>query len=250
MSESLQAPEGLYMTIGDISTKITMLTNVDTNGYTNAQRLIDINQWYQKAATMILEAQDESDFDDARNSDYPIMTTSLVAGQRDYSIPVSEKVLKIKNVQVTYDGTNWFKAEPLDINELAEATSNVTTTDGMFSTTAPRYDVQYNSIFIYPTASQAQVTAGAAMKVQWTRQVTEFTSSDLTTGTAVPGFDDPFHPILAYGPAFEFALAKNLPQTKNLFDVLTDYENRLKKHYSTKQQDRRYNLVPDFVDYK
>ena len=70
------------MTIGDISTYITFLTNADVNSFTNAKRLITVNKHYNDVHTLILESQDEWDYDDSAYTDYPILTTNLVANQQ------------------------------------------------------------------------------------------------------------------------------------------------------------------------
>lgn len=246
------------MILSEINSKITQLTGADTStsGYATANRLVDINLWQHKILTMILNSQDESDFDDQRNTTYPFKYLSLAAGLRDYSIPVSEKVVAIKRVDITYDGTNWYKAEPLDSGEilggipLSTETEAELALDNNFAKSSPRYDSKANAIFIYPRATQAEVDAGAQMKVEWVREITEFTSAELSTGTVVPGFDSAFHPILAYGPAFEYCQSLNLPQTKTLFAMLQDYEGRLRKTYGEKQKDRSYQLSGQYQSYK
>lgn len=247
------------MTLGEINTKITQLTGADTtsNGYPSANRLIDINSWYHKvASTMIYPSQDESDFDDQRNTTYPIKYVTLTT-QRDYSIPVSEKVVGLKRCDISWDGgTTWYRATPIDSTEIEQGTGRFSDTtaentlDGNFSKTAPRYDSKYNAIFIYPRATADDVAAGAIMKLEWNREVTPFTSGELTTGTEVPGFDSAFHPILAYGPAFEYAVINNPPLAKSLFSVLQDYEARLQKAYGLKQRDRELQLNADLPSYK
>ncbi len=47
--------------------------------------LIDINLWYQNIVAMILESQDDSNFDDIRQTTYPVATRPLIATQRDYA---------------------------------------------------------------------------------------------------------------------------------------------------------------------
>lgn len=248
------------MTIGEISTKITQLTGADTtsNGYPSANRLIDINSWYHKVvSTMIYGAQDESDFDDQRNTTYPIKYVTFVAGQRDYPIPVSEKVVGIKRCDISWDGgTTWYKASPVDSSEIgygmgrASDTTAENTLDGNFDKTQPKYDSKYNSIFVYPRPTTQDQTNGALMKLEWQREVTPFTSGDLSTGTEVPGFDTAFHPILAYGPAFEYAVINNPPLAKSLFSVLQDYEMRLNRAYGLKQKDRELQVLAEIQNYK
>ena len=82
------------------------LTNVGTTGISgNAQRLQDftrlINSRYHQVVTMILHSQNSWDYDDINHTDFPILTTNLVANQPDYSLPASEKILKLKRRKET-----------------------------------------------------------------------------------------------------------------------------------------------------
>ena len=234
------------MTLANIILKARDLVNADSNSYTDASLLNDINIWYQKVSTMIFEAQDDDDFDDTNNTDYPMYTTPLIANQRDYAIPQSLNFLAERRVDITYDGTNWYRALPMDqgldnrgMGPFSDEQMEETI-DNRYSKTAPRYIIKYNAIFIYPRANAGDMSSGASLQSEFSRQVTEFTSSDLSTGTKQPGFDAPFHPILAYGPAFEFAQKYNMPQQKSIFTELQDYEARLKRHYNNKDKDMKY----------
>jgi hypothetical protein len=248
------------MTIGEINTKISQLTGTDTstNGYPAANRLIDINNWYQKiVSTMIYDAQDESDFDDQRNTTYPIKYVTFASGQRDYPIPVSEKVVALKRCDISWDGgATWYKAEPIDSTEIEKGmgrgsdTAAENTLDGNFDKTLPRYDSKYNSIFVYPRPTATDFANGALMKLEWQREVIPFTSAEVTTGTEVPGFDTAFHPMLAYGPSYEYAVTNNLPTAKGYGAILVDYEARLDRAYGKKQKDRELQLSGDISNYK
>lgn len=237
------------MTLGDIALTARFLTNSDSTSYTDAQLLININTWYQKVVSMIFESQDESDFDDARNTDYPIETTSMVAAQRDYPIPVSNAMLKIKRVDLTYDNTNWYRANPIDDGAVStDMGASLTNTDQNYIKQNPRYDIKYNAVWVYPAPTAADATAGASIRIEWERNVTPFTSGELTTGTVVPGFDAPFHPILAQGAAYDYAFARQLPQLAQLQQSLQDWEVRLRQHYSNKVLDRTQQLKAGYTD--
>lgn len=246
------------MTLGNIDTKITQETGADTSstGYPSATRAIDINSWKHIVQTMIRDSQDESDFDDQTNSTYPIKYLSLVAAQRDYSIPVSEKVVGVKRIDITYDGVNYVRATPIDSGEIIEGmglstdSTQESTTDGQYSTNAPSYDFKYNAVFIYPRATTAQVNAGAKMKIEWEREMVEYTTSDLTTGTAVPGFDSAFHPFLYLGPSYDYAMVNQLPQAKGLKERLNELEARLRRHYGSKEKDRDMVVKSAVQSYK
>ena len=244
------------MTLPDIVTKQTNLTNIDTNQWTLADRVIDTNLWLQKIVGMILDSQDESDYDDQRRTDYPVKTISLTTS-RDYPLPVAEKILKLKNLTVSYDGVTEYRATPIDDNSTQESITGLSTNstaqstiDNRYSRTSPRYDVKYNAIFLYPRATSADVSAGGYMTAEWYRQPQEYTLADMSDSNVVPGFDDTFHAMLAYGPAYEIAVSKQLPQTKSLLNELQMYEERLRKQYSQKQNDRKYQLSSDYQSYK
>jgi hypothetical protein len=242
-------------TLADIQNKIYDLTGTDSVSYPNAKMLIDINLWNQKIGGMILDSQDESDFDDPNHGDYPVLTVPLTTN-RDYSIAVAEKMLKIKDLTVFYDGVNGYRATPIDSSELSvgvapsSATVQNNNIDANFSRTSPEYDMKYGAIWLYPRATSTDVSNSGYMIVEWFRQIKEFTSSDLTTGTAVAGFDDTFHMMLAYGPAWEYCLAKQLPQLKGVAEMLADYEVRLNRQYGAKQLDRKYKIGTDYQSYK
>jgi len=247
------------MTLGEIDTTISKLTGADTSsvGYPTASRLIDVNTWQHTVADIIFGSADEVDFDDERRSDYPIKYISLVADTRDYTIPVSEKVVAIKTVSISYDGVSFVQAYPIDSKEIgvvtipAETTAE-TTIDGNFTRNEPRYDSKYNSIFIYPRPTASEVAAGAMMVVEWEREMQEYTLAEWTTGTEVPGFDTAFQKILAFGPSYEWCLSnQEFSKADRIMEkMLNPMVERLKKTFGRKQKDREWALMANLPNYK
>ena len=237
------------MILSDIQNKIYDLTGTDSTSYPNSKMLVDLNIWQGYVTSIINDSQDESDFDDPNHGDYPIVTQSLSVA-RDYQIPQTEKVISIKNVNISYNGTDWYKATPIDDAEFSypfppsNATEANATLDARFAKTAPKYDVKYNSIFIYPMPSQEDVNNGGKIQIEWSREAKEFTSSDLTTGTLTPGFDTAFHPMLAYGPSSEYAISKRLDVKNDIQARLNELEQRLRRQYGSKQKDRVMQIKP------
>lgn len=221
------------MTYSELKTEIRFLTGTDSNSFTNDDLTRLLNSNYHKVVTMILKYQDEWDFDDINHTDYPILTTSLVANQQDYTLPVAEKVLKIKRLEVSYDGTNWYKIEPFDINQRGRAT-DTTSINNYFQTTKPYYDIQYNAIWLYPIPTAASANG---LKIWWAREIDEFVTSDTTQE---PGIDEPFHKMLSYLTALDFGIAKGKANVNQLVTIIRDYEYRLKEYYGAKQTDRNY----------
>lgn len=251
------------MTLSDISAKITFLTSSDTTagGFANADRLIGINNYYNRVLTSILQSQDEWEFDDKTiTSSYPIASRNLVANQGDYKFSTASWALtapeggadlsnstispfKLRRVEVTYDGSNWYKAEPMQRGQTSND-STQTSINNLFQTTKPFYTLEYDSIWLRPIPI-ANITKG--LKVWFDRQVTEFTLSDLTTGTKSPGFDANFHQILAYGPAYEFAIANGKSNLDELKRELEQNMAELKQYYGNKDVDRVWMLKSEPV---
>lgn len=245
------------MTLGDIATEARFKTESDTTSYPDANLLIHINLWYQKIVTMILESMDLSDFDDSTiTGSYPIATRTL-AVQRDYAFGTASWTLlgkegatgttgqtllplKIKRLDISYDGgLNYYKAEPLDAGEIPYGIGNDANIDQNYIKEAPRYDVQYNSVLLYPMPIASDVAAGALMRIEFLRDVQTFTSSQfpLASSTAVPGIDAPFHMMIALGAAREYAESRSYPQLPVMIQQLADWELRLRTAYGRKQLD-------------
>lgn len=213
-----------------------------TTDYPLADVVRGINRWYHRVVSWILESQDEWDFDDILNSNYPIATANLVANQQDYSLPATagvsnDRVLKIQRVEVTYDGTNWYKAEPFDIKEKGSAIGTATDINNDFDTSKPYYDMQFNSIFLYPIPT-SNVAAG--LKIWFLRRITDiFTASDTTQE---PSFDEQFHRLLSMGGAYDYLLGNDHTKASSLRQEMEILKQELQKFYGRKQEDRVYQL--------
>lgn len=233
------------MTLSDIQQKIYNLTNSSSSNYTNAQMLVDINVWYQRTAIAILRAQDDWDFDDSNKSNLPILTADLVANQQDYSLPVG--CLKVKRIEIAYDGITNYKAEPIDVNFISKGTQQ-TQIQQYSSTNRPYYYIVGSSVFLYPIPS-ANTSNGTGMQIWVERGITEFSTSDLSTGSSTPGFDAPFHQIIAYGVALERAIGKNLENIEKINDRLKELFAELATYYGSKDEDMVWSLQPAYEDY-
>jgi hypothetical protein len=241
------------MTISEIVTLTRRLTNTSAGQYSASDMLIDHNNALQKVVSIINDSMDESEYDDINHGDYPSLKTPLVANQRDYLIPQTEGVISIKKVSITYNGTDWYDATPMDTSEVrtapVSATAEQTSIDSEYEKTAPRYDSRFNAIWVYPRASAEDVANGASMYIEWSRDASPFTSGEVTTGTKIPGFDTAFHPYLAFHAAWQWCLQRGKSQAVAYAQMCTDYEDRIRKQYGKKVRDRKENLQASYVDY-
>lgn len=235
------------MTLSDIDTKITELTKADsTVAYPSANRLININIWNQNVVTMILQSQDSSDFDDYNYGAFQILDDDLVANQRDYGFGISDGVVEVKRVEVSYDGVNSNIACPIDSAEqsIAVADETITNIDSYYTQSTPAYEWKGNSLLLYPkpTASTGKIY------VEVSRVAKDFTSSDLSTGTLTPGFDKNFHMMLAYGAAYEYFFANAMTdRQEEAKQKLADYEFRLRRQYGRKNAEFPLRFDADII---
>ena len=214
----------------------------DATALAEFTRLININ--YHKVVTMILASMDEWDYDDANldNTGF-IKTYNTTSGTQYVKLPMTDKVLKIKRAEISFDGTKWYRLNPLDINEYGDTADSATVALN-FSKSEPYYDVHGNYVYIYPIPD-ASVTGG--LKLWITREIDEFTSADTTQE---PGIDEPFHDMIAIGASLDYAFAHNLANASGLALKFVDYEGRIKQYYGSKQEDRAIVLKPSQVDYE
>jgi len=209
-----------------------------------------INNAYQKLVTTIFESQDDWQWDDTGTTDgssptvstYPVATASLVANQRDYTFPLSLAMLKELRVDISYDGTNYFRAMPIDSQETNDGLGNDTVTDARYSQTAPRYDVRANSFWIYPRATQSVGT----LRVEYLREPVEFAYGD-TANT--PGIDTAFQPMLPLDAAVAYCSNHAPSRVPNLAAMYADMEQRLRRYYSRKNEDTAYRFGKQYINY-
>lgn len=233
------------MTLGTIQQLVYNLTNSDATTYSNTKMLVDLNTWYERTVMTILRSRDDIEFDDANYNNFPIFTSDLVANQQDYSLPAT--CLKIQRLEIAYDGTTYYKAEPIDIGMISKGTSP-TQISQWANTNRPYYDLRYGSFFLYPIPL-ASTSNRSGLKIWIARSINEFTASDLSTGTVSPGFDQPFHQILAYGAAFNRAMAKNLSNVSVLKNTLDELMAEISTFYGQKDEDMTWSIEPAYKDY-
>ncbi len=213
------------------------ITDTDTTTFTNSDLDASLNMYYDLFVSEIIDAMDEWDFS------AEIATTDLVANQQEYTFPTD--ILKIKRVEVTYDGSNWKKAEPMDVNEVGTAT-DATTVGGHFTQSEPYFDLMDTGMMLYPIPSSA-VTGG--LKIWY-----EKLAAQLSSDTDEPSIARPFHKGLCYGAAKDYFekyidVGSNSTKAQTAGNNLETIIQRAKVFYRKKNQDRQYVIGGYDPDY-
>lgn len=204
----------------------------DTTTYPIADFTRSANNWYRRVNSWIWQSTGEWEYDDSNLTDLPIAVCDLVASQTDYTIPSTAQ--KIDRVEVKDDGSDWHKLIPMDKSELPDtALTEFEETAGL----PVYYDVVGNSLFLYPAASSTETTLASGLKLYFSRDVDQFTTSDTTMS---PGFVKNFHEIISIGSAIDFAtLIGDLTRYNQLKSTLNELVTELKQFYGSRHRELR-----------
>lgn len=195
----------------------------------------NVNETLYDLTTEIMILNDSFEWDDPYKVDYPIATTPLLAGQRDYQFD-GISFLKLKRVDVSYDGVNYVRATPFDSTAYfgIKGLGNDTATDTEFDRTKPMYDPKAFGFWLYPRATQADEDADGKIRIEYSRTFDEFTYDDTNKE---PPIDRNFHDLIAIGACLKWP---QLPA--DLYNKLSvayaQGLERFRKHYSKRNEDR------------
>lgn len=224
------------MDLGQISTKITSLCNSDTNEYTNALRLIDINNAQDEIEAMIFRAQDGWKFDDTNQSGVPVLLTNTTAGTATYNLTSPD--IRIIKLEYSDDGVSWIDAQNIDQRGMPDVLPT-----SVYTMVNPAYSIMGKQITVYPTPANS-TTSG--IKITVNRLAVVFTVANLTATVASdlvsPGFNRAFHTMIAYYCAIEWSLAKGLSNLAGLQQKWAEKTAQLKDFYSNKLNDAKVSL--------
>jgi len=188
---------------------------------------------------LILQADNRWQWDDTNYTDLPIATASL-ADQQDYSIS-GAGFLRILKVECKNSAGDWIALKQIDINQLkGTAMTEYRETAG----TPAEFDLIGESIFLYPKPSY--VSSGG-LKVYFQRVPDYFTADDTTQE---PGFAAPFHRLLSYGAALDYAIAKEMQgKIPFLQNEINKLEIGVIEFYSTRNRDFKQRITLEKEDY-
>lgn len=215
------------------------ITLFGDNGYTqitsNTNRLHNFTQLINRAldqtVTLIMQSDGRWQFDDNNYTDFPIGTTTLVNGQQDYTM--SNSHLAVLRVEVLGIDGKYYKVEPFDPNDV----QNQAMSEYLNTASRPlKYDVQSNSVLLYPKPQTDYVTLAAGLKVYFQREPSYFVYTDTTK---VPGFNSLFHRLVSKFACLDYAQARQMPIKEELEKQCATLVAILQNFYAKRQPDER-----------
>ena len=204
----------------------------NSTSYPVADKTRDINLALDEVFSTIFEVGGTWQFDDSNHTDYAIITTNLVSGQRDYTFTTDEQgnlVLEVLKVFVADEQGNFREVTPVDV-PAGSAPSNHY--DGLNTGGQPNtYDKLGNGILLDPIPNYNR-TKG--LKVYISREGSYFTTADTTKKA---GFAGIFHEYLALRPSYQYARTNRLDNKNDLKIDMMEMKNAIREYYKAREKD-------------
>jgi hypothetical protein len=223
----------------DATNKSGLVELIDANtgsnsiSYTIEDKTRDINLALDRIFSLIFSVGGTWQFDDSNHTDYPILTTNLISGQRDYSFVTDGAgnfVLDIYKVLVDDNNGNFIELLPTD--QQTNAPSNYL--DGENLTGIPTtYDKTANGIFLDAIPNY---NATGGLKILINRTGSYFVKTDTTKKA---GFNPLYHEYLALRPSYQYAYRKSLANANILKAEMNEMEQALIANYDSREKDTR-----------
>lgn len=201
------------MTIANLETLTRFLTNTNSTSFTAANLLILDNKYYEQIVGRIISetAGARWQFGDFNYTAFPTFTLDMVNSTAEYSLTdLSTDPLTIMGVEVLDNSGIWHKLDRTSLREIhtgGNAQVEYYKTDGR----PQEYEIRDSELVLYPAPDNGvNVTLTAGLKIFYLRTADKFTPAQQTTGTKEPGFPSPWHDMLSYGPAYDYALSNPL----------------------------------------
>jgi hypothetical protein len=206
----------------------------------------DVNLALDKAFSLIFRADGRWQFDDRNHTDYPIITTNIVANQRDYSFTVdgnSNLILEIQKVAILQSATATVYQEIEPVDAQTEKQSHFVANDTTRVGVPWKYDKTANGIFLDPIPDYA---ATNGLKLYISREGNYFTVADTTQ---MPGFAGIFHEYCVLRPAYQYAYRNGLTNANALREEMLLMEKEMEEFYGKRAKDERFVMTPKKNNY-
>lgn len=211
----------------------------------------ELNLGLARAWALIFNTNGTWQWDDSNHTaDYPIITTDLVSGQRDYAFLTDNTgnlILDIYKVMVKQPGGIYKQIRPVDAQSDEEGLPFY---DGVDVAGVPSiYDKTSNGIFLDPIPNSSIYTSAAdltdGLKVYINREGVFFDYDDTTQK---PGFAGLFHEYPALFACYRYAVNNGMKSQNAFKNEMTEMEAAIKKYYSKRERDVELRITGEPIN--
>lgn len=225
---------------------IESLCNLGDGGITGNTTLFAkvtgyVNQVNKQIASALMQCDKAWEFDDFNNTDLPRGTTTLVSGQRDYTLPVAvtsadaSTLLGVEKISVLNSNGD---EHVLHLSTEPDAVLNVAYENSGLPTV---YKLIGNTVKIWPAADNGvSVTLAAGLVCYFKRTPVEFTTSSTTVQ---PGFMSSFHDLLELGASAKYLMPINNDLALQYLGLFNAKLEQLQEAYVRSNGDSKNRIV-------
>lgn len=214
------------------------LVGANTTSYPLTDITRNVNRWYDRAVSLIFEADGRWQWDDPNHESEATYLDDLVSGTQSYDLLVSH--LRITRAEVKDQAGNWSRLFLIDQNDVHETLTDFEKTDG-----TPRfYDLIGNKVYLYPAPNYSQAES---LKLLYQRGADYFLTSDTTKA---PGFAGLYHRYLSLGAAYDYALKNNLAIRNRIKEEIAEMEEDMQSFYARRAGDENIQMKVRQTSYR
>jgi hypothetical protein len=200
----------------------------------NANLLLDTTADVNKALSTtwhdIITASGIWSFDDTNQTDLPVSTTSLVAGQSEYLIP--DESLAIERVEIMDKNGTWTRLTQRPLYTIGTGVEEKTEPNGI----PYQYRLYGNVIQLFPAS---EYNSAGGLKIFYNREFLAFESDDTTTSA---GFASAYHEILPIMASIDWYMVKQ-PSNPTLKMLIEKY-NMIRANLIAFYKGRNHDYTP------
>lgn len=246
------------MTISDIQTKARNLVDADAISFTDANLLIEINNAYEEiAGDLIATSYEGWKFGDSNYTALPTGLFTLVNSQETYQltgngttgIDTTTPLLNVIGVSIKDNNGIWKVLTPIHLAQdiFPDDPVEYFKTDGQ----PQYYEKREDFLILYPAPDNGvTVTLTSGLKVFFQRTADKFTAAQVTTGTKTPGFASPYHVLLSFKAALDYALTYKPERVPMIMNGIARLEKKMFAFYAQRSQDERKVITMRQISYK
>ena len=205
---------------------------------------------WNKYLELAFKASGRWQFDDQNHTDYPIITTNLVDGQRDYPFTLDEVgnlILDIYKVAILSSASDTLYEEIRPVDQQTDGEALDITQNTLNEGVPYQYDKTANGIFLDPIPSY---NATNGLRVWINRTASYFVSTDTTKRPGCPALH---HDYFYLKPALEYARRNGLANYNRLREEVVSYEGEeekgiqgsIERYFSRRERDERNIITPN-----
>lgn len=198
-----------------------------------------LNYGLGRTTTKIFEVDNKWQYDDSNFTDFPEATTNLSNGQQTYTMDVT--FMKIIGAECLDSSGNYFNLRPLDKEEIRQKGFSLSE---FFETPGQPlyYDIEGNSIVLYPAPATGNVTMTAGLKVIYQRPSSYFLTTDTTKQLGIP---TDFHDIVVLYACQKYAKQNSMTAKAREIDAeVQKREDDLKNYYNRRWKEVKQIIKP------